>query len=715
LLDENIKNIVRIGSRTKSGRIKDFDLEVLCKNRARNKSKSDLIAMLHDELKSIEDKVENMTLKRWMTWDDIREYLNGKEKSFYEKFIHVTENDLPGCGLRTNEGFWYSGIWYWDDHKMKTIFEKWVKGEDIKAIEKQRKETDLSDESRIDYEMVEPESDRPLSILLNDYSIWQMSISERQRLHDYWRTKVLAEKLAKLRNMCEEKRKEMNKIYDMESRQLLLESSVIGVTTNGAAKYQDLIRSISPKIIICEEAGKVLEAHILSALTPSTQHLILIGDHNQLRPHIATNSLGMDSSIGRNYQLDKSLFERLINGDRTGKVETTQLLTQRRMRKGEISDLIRHTFYSDLIDGENTANYPNVRGVQHNVYFIDHRHPEDNSDGDFAIQSHINTYEVKMVVEMVKYFVRNGYTKQEDIAVLTPYLEQMIKIKEALAETFVVVIDERDAQNIIEIEEEQKDKENEGNKKGKDNIDKNTNVTSTKSLNHQVALRTVDNFQGEEANIVIVSLVSNFSKSGEFDSIEFLKSSNRSNMLLSRAREGMYLIGNSELMATQSEDVWAPVINKLKIRNQIGFGMPIVCNKHPDYKNIIIEPEQFKQFSPEGGCNEKCHFRLTCGHACTYKCHSDNPEHIGIKCFQPCLRLQPKCKHPCPKQCFENCGRCNHLVGKVTLPCEHELPNAKCWQNQNKKTLYCEELKTKELLYCEHTVVIQVCNFFHIL
>lgn len=34
-----------------------------------------------------------------------------------------------------------------------------------------------------------------------------------------------------------------------------------------------------------EEAAELLEAHILVCLTPEhTQHLILIGDHDQLRP-----------------------------------------------------------------------------------------------------------------------------------------------------------------------------------------------------------------------------------------------------------------------------------------------------------------------------------------------------------------------------------------------------------------------------------------------
>jgi hypothetical protein len=36
--------------------------------------------------------------------------------------------------------------------------------------------------------------------------------------------------------------------------------------------------------MLVEEAGQVLEAHILGSLVPSVEHLILIGDPLQLRP-----------------------------------------------------------------------------------------------------------------------------------------------------------------------------------------------------------------------------------------------------------------------------------------------------------------------------------------------------------------------------------------------------------------------------------------------
>jgi superfamily I DNA and/or RNA helicase len=38
--------------------------------------------------------------------------------------------------------------------------------------------------------------------------------------------------------------------------------------------------------VICEEAGEVMEPHMLSALLPHVERFIQIGDHQQLHPQI---------------------------------------------------------------------------------------------------------------------------------------------------------------------------------------------------------------------------------------------------------------------------------------------------------------------------------------------------------------------------------------------------------------------------------------------
>lgn len=111
-------------------------------------------------------------------------------------------------------------------------------------------------------------------------------------------------------------------------------------------------QNFAPKVLVIEEAGQVLEAHVLATLFPTVQHVIAIGDPLQLRPNI--NRYGMrlpcqnenrlimiDFSAehrtgGQLYNFDISLMERLA---RQG-FPMSQLQIQRRMRP-EVSSLIR--------------------------------------------------------------------------------------------------------------------------------------------------------------------------------------------------------------------------------------------------------------------------------------------------------------------------------------------------------------------------------------
>lgn len=56
-------------------------------------------------------------------------------------------------------------------------------------------------------------------------------------------------------------------------------------------------------------------------------------------------------------------------------------------------------------------------------------------------------------------------------------------------------------------------------------------------------------FQGEESTVVIISMV----RSNYRGTIGFLKSPNRSNVMLSRAKHGLYIIGMAILPQTSSQ------------------------------------------------------------------------------------------------------------------------------------------------------------------
>lgn len=67
---------------------------------------------------------------------------------------------------------------------------------------------------------------------------------------------------------------------DMDLRKRALSMvRVVAMTTTGAAKYKNLLKQVNAEIMIVEEAAEVLESHLITAITPSMKHIILIGDH----------------------------------------------------------------------------------------------------------------------------------------------------------------------------------------------------------------------------------------------------------------------------------------------------------------------------------------------------------------------------------------------------------------------------------------------------
>lgn len=78
-------------------------------------------------------------------------------------------------------------------------------------------------------------------------------------------------------------------------------------------------------------------------------------------------------------------------------------------------------------------------------------------------------------------------------------------------------------------------------------------------------IQNVDNYQGEESDIILLSLV----RSNETGAVGFLKTENRICVALSRAKEGLYIMGNMENLY-HSGDLWKKI--KQKLVDQDSFG-----------------------------------------------------------------------------------------------------------------------------------------------
>ncbi|KAF5493564.1 NFX1-type zinc finger-containing protein 1 [Colletotrichum fructicola] len=401
----------------------------------------------------------------------------------------------------------------------------------------------------------------------------EMSRQERLLLHQDWVRQELDPELKRLSSAheaYESMRDRNNRVRSSIDLRALQQANIIGVTTTGLAINLDLLRRVNGKVLLCEEAGEVLEAHLLTALLPTIEHAILIGDHLQLRPQIQDWRLQSANPAGKKYSLDVSLFERLAN---TPKFTFSILDTQRRMHPS-ISELVRSTLYRSLSDSDAVQEYPPVCGLAKRLFWLHHESPESgrNSDQDSIETSYSNDFEIDMVVGLVSHLLRQGVYKSGEIAVLTPYLGQLNKLRQKLGSAMHIVINDRDMDDLAGLEPPDT------------NVQDSPKKGAAKSSALQgVRAATVDNFQGEEANVVIISLV----RSNNERRCGFLSTSNRINVLLFRAKHGMYIIGNSQ--TSIHVPMWAKVINLMQQEGNFGNELELQCPRHHENKNTIVD------------------------------------------------------------------------------------------------------------------------------
>ncbi|NXK65134.1 ZNFX1 protein, partial [Sylvietta virens] len=458
--------------------------------------------------------------------------------------------------------------------------------------------------------------------------VWQLDLSSRWRLYRLWlktyqgsiREDILEheQQYQAAAERLEEQRLEQD-LY------ILNDARIVGMTTTGAAKYRRILQYIEPQIVIVEEAAEVLEAHTITTLSRNCQHLILIGDHQQLQPSANVYDLA------KNFNLEVSLFERLIKVD----FPFVCLKYQHRMRP-EIAQLISPHIYQKLENHPSVLEYENIKGVSTNVFFVEHEVPEQEIQEG---KSHQNPHEARFVVELCKYFLCQGYEPSK-ITILTTYTGQLFCLRKLMpAKIF------------------------EG-----------------------VKVHVVDKYQGEENDIILLSLV----RSNREERPGFLQIPNRICVALSRAKKGLYCIGNMRMLG--KVPLWNKIIQTLGKNGHIGQSLELCCQNHPETKTQVSTGEDFNRV-PEGGCTRPCEFRLSCGHVCTRACHPYDPEHKDYQCLRPCQKILCADGHHCPKSCYEPCGKCMVKVEKTIpkcghtqmVPCHIPLREFKCLEPCQKK------------------------------
>jgi AAA+ superfamily predicted ATPase len=454
-----------------------------------------------------------------------------------------------------------------------------------------------------------------------------------------------------------------------------------------ASKNSDQIESLSPDVLLIEEAGEIFEAHTFAAMSPTCKQIIAIGDHMQLRPKAECYDLKKES--GRGFNVDESLFERLILSG----VPLVTLSVQHRMRP-EFSRIIRETMYPHLEDAPGVMTRSDIQGAEKNLIFLDHRHAECSSTKSSIFDNHtrVNEYEAKMAIAIAMHFLRQARTDevsydQASITILTPYLGQLREIKSRLqAEGLRAEVNDRDHGQLMR-------------EFGDDAAQ--SSITSRRNLAN-IRVATVDNFQGEQADIIIISLV----RSNPTGDIGFLAFKERVNVMLSRARFAQVILGDlqtfTKARSSQGRDLWKKIQQLLEDGSQVLQYFPVKCARHGEVRKIR-STEDFAQLCPFGGCNGDCSHEFPCGHICTRKCHPVEDHSSG--CTVLC---QDKCPngHSLMKECGRSPPPCLHTIS-WRCPLNHQL-SGQCFQGKPfSKCAGCDKIKLEEKANLEHEALLQ--------
>ncbi|XP_054723705.1 NFX1-type zinc finger-containing protein 1-like [Uloborus diversus] len=521
--------------------------------------------LIKDWLAIRSNEVSQMSLQQDKTFFDLQSELNASiNLQNYSTEVSTSES---GKDTRDSEADFIEGIRMIDDDDNISVQLKALQLEDKEDVPKTKEEWrthSRKNKNKFIRQKLKSTKAMMCSEACKVTDVWQLTLEKRWSLYMHWVEcfmKQMNQDIVETKEHILRLQERLQGFRNEEDAYILEQCDIIGITTTGAAKYKNIIKKLKPQIVIFEEAAEVLEAHIVTSLTEHTKHVILIGDHQQLRPNPTVYELA------KKFNFDVSLFERMVKNG----LECHKLTFQHRMRPSIASLLVPH-IYPDLKNHQSVFSYPNIKGMDKNMFFINHNvYETENTE----MKSHANKHEAKFILALATYLIKQGYQSTQ-ITILTTYSGQLFLLKEL-----------------------RKDK-----------------------LLTDVRITIVDNYQGEENDIILISFV----RSNIHGGVGFLKISNRVCVALSRAKQGLYCIGNFELLGN-SCNLWKEIQAKLVVGENIGNALKLNCQLHPETSVKVSTAEDFKNV-PDGGCLRLCGRKLLCGHVCAKKCHPTDLDHM---------------------------------------------------------------------------------------
>ena len=304
--------------------------------------------------------------------------------------------------------------------------------------------------------------------------------------------------------------------------ELFGEARVIACTLVGSAHH--LLEGMKFGTLFIDEAAQALEAACWIPMKRASR-VILAGDHCQLPPTVKSIA-ALRAGLG------KTLMERIAEN----KPEVVTLLKIQYRMNDEIMRFSSDWFYGGKVESAPQIKYRSVLDYDHPITWIDTSNeenqitiegedsPEDsasassaanqNSDLNFKEQfvgesfGRINKAEAELtLLTLAEYFTkiskRRVLEERIDVGIISPYRAQVQYLKKLIKK-----------------------------------------YEFFKPYRRLISVNTVDGFQGQERDVILISLV----RSNDEGQIGFLKDLRRMNVAMTRARMKLIILGNKDTM-----------------------------------------------------------------------------------------------------------------------------------------------------------------------
>lgn len=275
------------------------------------------------------------------------------------------------------------------------------------------------------------------------------------------------------------------------------EARVVASTLVGSASA--LLEGMKFSTLFIDEAAQALEAACWIPMRRAGR-VIFAGDHCQLTPTVKTYE-AMKRGLG------KSLMERIVETS----PECVTLLTMQYRMHEDIMKFSNEWFYGGKMTAAPGVSHRGILSYDTAVEWIDTPHPDDDDDEPFFEEQlpgncgRINKREADLTLGVLKdYLERIGKERvleeNIDIGLISPYRAQVRYLRRQISR-----------------------------------------LPHFKPYRKLISVNTVDGFQGQERDVIVISMV----RSNEEGNIGFLGELRRMNVAMTRARMKLIIVGDS--------------------------------------------------------------------------------------------------------------------------------------------------------------------------